>query len=366
MEWVKVQVLGKGSYGLVSLAVNFEDPSLPFIAIKSSRLRDSYSLEKEKRILEDLEGSSPHIIMFLADTISFDEELGWVYDLLLECAPGGTLSDLLKNRGGCLPEYDVQDCTRMILKGLCSIHDKGYVHCDLKPANILVVPCQDGTTCLKIADFGLTKEPGEEMQYKYSYVFKFRGTPLYMSPESFLCGEIESALDIWSLGCIVVEMLTGKPAMRWVGGHQMNFLSGCDFVMQDPNIPENMSDMGKDFLRKCFARNPRERWTAETLLNHPYVLPQLAVMSATISLQVPTDGWNSQHWDSNVPPPEWRSQPWDSNVPPAGWCSFSSENSLSSSCSQVYHTVCNETTQQRWQEKAWNFEEDAYMAGALV
>ncbi|KAL5857934.1 hypothetical protein ACOSQ3_005392 [Xanthoceras sorbifolium] len=67
-----------------------------------------------------------------------------------------------------------------------------YVHCDLKPANILVVPCQDGTTCLKIADFGLTKEPGEEMQYMYSYVFKFRGTPLYMSLESFLCGKIQA------------------------------------------------------------------------------------------------------------------------------------------------------------------------------
>ncbi|KAK1559170.1 hypothetical protein Q3G72_011472 [Acer saccharum] len=282
MQWVKVRVLGKGSYGVVTLAVNSEDPSLPSIAVKSSRLEDSHSLEsleKEKRILDHLYGS-PHILAFLTDTVSFDDQLGgWAYDLFLEYAPGGSLSDLIKKRGGRLPEREVQDYTRMILKGLCGVHQKGYVHCDLKPDNILVLPLQDGTNYLKIADFGLAKEPGEEMQYGDSFRFRFRGTPLYMSPESFLFGEIESGLDIWSLGCVAVEMFTGMPAMRPVGdGPIINLESKCAFVMQQPNIPQFMSNLGKDFLRKCFARNPKERWTAEMLLNHPYLLPEMAVM----------------------------------------------------------------------------------------
>ncbi|KAL5855547.1 hypothetical protein ACOSQ4_005349 [Xanthoceras sorbifolium] len=136
-----------------------------------------------------------------------------------------------------------------------------------------------------------------------------------------------------------------------------------------------MSDMGKDFLRKCFARNHKERWTAEMLLNHPYVLPEAAVISATTSLQVPPDGWCSQPWDSNVPPAGWcsfsSSQSFDKldfdiSLSEPEWCSVSSSSSLSSICSQLYGMVFNETTQQRWQEKAWNFEDDAYLAGALV
>ncbi|KAK0582254.1 hypothetical protein LWI29_023452 [Acer saccharum] len=275
MQWVKVRVLGKGSYRVVTLAVNSEDPSLPSIAVKSSRLEDSHSLEsleKEKRILDHLYGS-PHILAFLADTVSFDDQLGgWAYDLCLEYVPGGSLSDLIKKRGGCLPEREVQDFTRMILK--------------------------DGTNYLKIADFGLAKEPGEEKRYGDYFRFRFRGTPLYMSPESFLFGEIEWGLDIWSLGCVVVEMLTGKHAMRWVGDARRNLESECAFVMQQPNIPEYMSDLGKDFLTRCFARNPRERWTAEMLLSHPYLLPEMAVMSATNSMQV-RQGWCSLFEDGH-------------------------------------------------------------------
>ncbi|TXG69222.1 hypothetical protein EZV62_004157 [Acer yangbiense] len=299
--WVKVRVLGKGSYGVVTLAVNSEDPSLPSIAVKSSRLEDSHSLkslEKEKRILDHLYGS-PHILAFLADTVSFDDQLGGLaYDLFLEYAPGGSLSDLIKKRGGRLPEHEVQDYTRMILKGLCGVHKNGYVHCDLKPDNILVLPLQDGTNYLKIADFGLAKEPGEEKQYGDYFRFRFRGTPLYMSPESFLFGEIEWGLDIWSLGCVVVEMLTGKHAMRWVGDVHRNLESGCAFVMQQPNVPEYMSNLGKDFLTSCFARNPRERWTAEMLLSHPYLLPEMAVMSATNYMQV-RRGWCSLFEDGH-------------------------------------------------------------------
>ncbi|KAI9180091.1 hypothetical protein LWI28_001061 [Acer negundo] len=53
-----------------------------------------------------------------------------------------------------------------------------------------------------------------------------------------------------------------------------------------PNIPEYMSDLGKDLLTRCFARNPRERWTVEMLLSHPYLLPEMAVMSATNAMLV--------------------------------------------------------------------------------
>ncbi|KAF2309352.1 hypothetical protein GH714_001699 [Hevea brasiliensis] len=134
-----------------------------------------------------------------------------IYNLLLEYAPGGSLADLINKYGGKIPECDVRRYTRMILKGLSSIHNNGYVHCDLKPANILVFPSDQQDFQLKIADFGLAKEPDEDNSRKFFYQYTFRGTPLYMSPESVKHAEISPALDIWSLGCIVIEMITGKP-----------------------------------------------------------------------------------------------------------------------------------------------------------
>ncbi|KAK0581316.1 hypothetical protein LWI29_012411 [Acer saccharum] len=122
MQWVKVKVLGK------------ERSQIAFHCCQIVKTEE-HTLKKEKRILDHLYGS-PHIQTFLADTVSFSEQLtGWVYDLLLEYAPGGTLSDLIKNRGGRLPECEVREYTRMILKGLCGVYQKGYVHCDLKPDN---------------------------------------------------------------------------------------------------------------------------------------------------------------------------------------------------------------------------------------
>jgi serine/threonine protein kinase len=99
-----------------------------------------------------------------------------------------------------------------------------------------------------------------------------------MSPESFLVGEIKSCLDIWSLGCVVVEMISGRPAWDCTGGMD-------DLVIQiateSPNIPETMPKIGKDFLRRCFAWDPTERWTVEMLLSHPFLLETEAPLPST-------------------------------------------------------------------------------------
>ena len=162
----------------------------------------------------------------------------------------------------------------MILKGLSYIHSKGYVHCDLKPENILVFPSDHRNITgyqLKIADFGVARKPGEKFpkDCKVEYI----GTLPYMSPESVAYGEIEMELDIWSLGCIVAEMFTGK--VVWQMGIDYDkvedLVNLLAFSEKTPKIPQLMSEDGKDFLEKCFAREPWDRWTAEMLLDHPYI-----------------------------------------------------------------------------------------------
>lgn len=142
----------------------------------------------------------------------------------------------------------------------------GFVHCDIKLGNILL--CAED---VKIADFGLAKKAGEKAEEENDG-FCLRGTPLYVSPESVARREFEPPSDIWSLGCAVVEMITGKPAWRLSEDSNINaLLFQIGFGNELPEIPTELSDEGKDFLSKCFVRDPSKRWTAEMLLQHPFV-----------------------------------------------------------------------------------------------
>ncbi|KAK8563769.1 hypothetical protein V6N12_035913 [Hibiscus sabdariffa] len=159
----------------------------------------------------------------------------------------------------------------MLLEGLQCIHAKGYVHCDLKPENILVFPGCGSDVTLKIADFGLVRQTDENHTVEGGpKKLKFPGTPLYMPPETIVKRHISCALDIWSLGCVVLQMITGK--QPWEGTEdEMDLAIKILFSTSPPNqIPKTLSDQGKDFLMKCFARE-RERWTADMLLSHPFI-----------------------------------------------------------------------------------------------
>ncbi|XP_042983360.1 mitogen-activated protein kinase kinase kinase 20-like [Carya illinoinensis] len=271
MQWQKALVLGSGSYGTVYLGVptnpNF-GPSY-YIAIKTSRLESSSTLQKERRILSRFVGC-PEIVRCLGAQLSIECGLCY-YNLQLEYASGGTLEDLIKrSSGGKLEEHDVRRYTTMILKGLRALHKQGYVHCDLKPANILAFSTgSGGVSKVKITDFGLSKIPGEENEIMRKR-FSFRGTPNYMSPESVLWGIITPALDIWSLGCVVVEMVTGN--VGWDSSISIDELMLEIACGNPPKIPETMSELGKDFLRGCLEKNPLKRLTAELLLLHPFLV----------------------------------------------------------------------------------------------
>ncbi|XP_059446328.1 mitogen-activated protein kinase kinase kinase 20-like [Corylus avellana] len=263
--WKRRRVLGKGTYGTVFL-VELSDPTATPIAVKTCPIAKSFSLQLEERVLAQLRGC-PGIVSCLGSSLTVEDGPG-LYNLFLEYAAGGTLEDLIKKESG-LCERDMRRYLRMILRGLCSVHGKGMVHCDLKPSNILVFPGKGGDS-LKIADFGLAREGQDYKEEMGFWRFRFRGTPYYMSPESVAFGEIGAPLDIWSLGCILVEMVTGKPALwkyRNLNARKLRLA----IAQQSPGIPEGLSENGKDFLRKCFAMDPRERWTAEMLLNHPFV-----------------------------------------------------------------------------------------------
>ncbi|XWS75641.1 hypothetical protein CRYUN_Cryun01aG0108500 [Craigia yunnanensis] len=263
MEWIKLKTLGKGSYGVVDLVKPTKSVSDDRVfAVKSCLYQDSDSLQKKREILERFAGCGK-IVQCYGDMLSIDHGI-LVYNLVLEYAPGG-----------------IRD-----------IHQRGYVHCDLKPANILVCP-SDGYSSinsLMIADFGLARQPGGR---DIPEVETFPGTPVYMPPESVIDGKISAALDIWSLGCVLLEMITRK--LPWECQNLRDLTTKVAFSRNPPKIPRTMSSTGKDCLMKCFARDPSERWTVNMLLSHPFLLADYP------SLPSPTKSPHYAQYNSCLP-----------------------------------------------------------------
>ncbi|KAK6147896.1 hypothetical protein DH2020_018808 [Rehmannia glutinosa] len=212
----------------------------------------------------------PYVINCFGEETTMGENGVMTYNLLLEYGSGGTLADRIKKSG--LPELEVRAHTRSILRGLNHVHGIGYVHCDLKPHNILLVPNsgRGGRTEFraKIGDFGLAKRVKQSRKRKLEEPY-WRGTHMYLSLEAVIDSVQEAPSDVWAVGCIVLEMLTGKPA--WDGEKAGDILAKIGAANELPKIPNDISKEARDFLKCCFVRKSMYRFTCEMLLNHPFV-----------------------------------------------------------------------------------------------
>ncbi|XP_052204099.1 mitogen-activated protein kinase kinase kinase 20-like [Diospyros lotus] len=278
-NWVKTRAIGKGAFGEVHMAIpqppnmDYSKLLIPIIAVKSAEFKHSSSLQKEGSILFTLK-DCPGIVRCYGEDVSVEDDRK-VYNLLLEFAPGGSLRNLMqKSSKGSLPESDVRRYTRMILKALRHMHERGYAHCDIKPENILVFPSKNGENNVKIADFGLAWKTRDNIK---SCSPRSGGSHRGDLPfASILHGSNIESMDIWYLGYMVAEMLTGKSVWEyrefWVPGRQVPPGARKPRNSQKTQIPQNLSDEGRDFVMNCLDRRSERMQTAERLLNHPFII----------------------------------------------------------------------------------------------
>ncbi|XP_016483489.2 mitogen-activated protein kinase kinase kinase 20-like [Nicotiana tabacum] len=313
MDWVRGEAVGHGSFGKVNFAIPRCQNTLfsQSMVVKSSAASCSATLLNEKLILDEL-NSCPHIINCLGDNFTY-ENGEKIYNVLLEYASGGDLSEKLMNSSDHrLPEFEIRKYTKALLRGLHYIHKSGYVHCDIKLQNILLG--KDGQ--VKIADFGLAKRA--DSMKDDNLRCELRGTPLYMSPEMVTGGEQDSPADIWALGCVVAEMAAGAPVWKYSNITQLLMAIGVGDQL--PEFPAKLSDEGEDFLGKCFVKDPRNRWTAEMLLHHPFVADQ-HYDDVTVTLNDETCGSGSPSTSPRCPFdfPDWVS---DDSAESSATCSI--------------------------------------------
>jgi len=174
--------------------------------------------------------------------------------LALELLEGETLAEALAR--GPLPIEDALDVARQIADGLEAAHERGVVHRDLKPANVKRAP--DGT--VKVFDFGLAKPVGDELGTASSVSREglVVGTPLYMSPEQARGRPVDRRADVWALGCVLWELLTGRRPFAGESGADVLYA----VLERDPDVaelPPATPPRVRQLLARCLVKDPRQR-----------------------------------------------------------------------------------------------------------
>lgn len=171
---------------------------------------------------------------------------------------------------GAFPEKLVASFCIKILNGLEYLHANDVVHCDLKAANILTTKTGD----VKLSDFGVSLN----LKIKGADAGSVSGTPNWMAPEVIELKGASTKSDIWSLGCTLVELITGKPPYA-----DLIAMSAMFRIVEDsyPPLPDNISEEMHSFLLCCFQKNPDDRPTATQLKEHIWIRTHQRKMKKT-------------------------------------------------------------------------------------
>ena len=272
-DFVFLKEIGEGSFSTVHLAKEISTGNQ--FAVKECYKSQIVKEKKikyvhlEKRILAELLNTSP----FFAKLYCTFQDEDNLYFVLSYCSNGDLLSVIKKT--GTLSLNRSRFFTAELVEALAFMHSKNIIHRDFKPENILV----DEKYHLHITDFGSTRILGEEdrtnavtsdqpVRRNNSFV----GTAQFFSPEILQGKEPHIGTDLWSLGCVLFQMITGKHL--FTGNHEYDIFQKV--VKAEYTIPDEFDSEAKDLIGKLVVTDPNERLGAseaqgyDKLRLHPF------------------------------------------------------------------------------------------------
>jgi serine/threonine protein kinase len=287
------KILGQGAFGEVYLATHLGLNGKRAVKVL---LRDEVGIgsteydeyrnrfRQESQLMEWF--NHPNIIR----VYDFQEENNTLF-LVMEYASGGSLRERMdekKKNGTFFTAEETVKTGIEIAEGLALLHSRDIVHRDLKPSNILF----DAAGHAKVADLGLAQVPGgASMRSQLSVVKPHPGTPAYMSPEQEVAGSyLRPASDIYSLGLILFEMLTGRGYKSLRPGTRLKSLS--------PDSPDWLDDL----LLRMLSDNPKDRpWDGKETLEELRRLHEARPLKPSPALEVRKNRSCSSNTGSNHP-----------------------------------------------------------------
>ncbi|MDX2050930.1 MAG: serine/threonine-protein kinase [Polyangiaceae bacterium] len=254
------RVIGTGGMGVVVEATHVQLGHS--VAIKLLRVDESQRVEATTRFLREGRAAAglkgDHVVR-IYDVGTLDDGSPF---MVMELLRGKDLSDLLDTRGS----LEVSEAVEFVFQAASAIaeaHDNGIVHRDLKPSNLFVTERTDGTPSIKVLDFGISKSMGAEasLQGNLTATRSVLGSPYYMSPEQVRdAKKVDARSDIWALGVILQELLTGEPVFK------ADTLPGiCAAIAADapaplrtlrPDAPTELEAV----ILKCLEKDPAARY----------------------------------------------------------------------------------------------------------
>lgn len=203
-------LIGEGGMGEVYRAVHvYLKRSVALKTLQKKLLSDQEAwtrFQREAELVSKLE--SQHVVRVF-DFGRLDDGQPFICMEFVEGEDLGTVLD----RGALEPEEAVT-LLEQVAEGLSEAHALGIVHRDLKPPNIMLGRRRDGRVLAKILDFGIARIASEKKLERLTATGMVVGTPAYLAPEQAMGGDIDARTDIYALGCVAYEMLTGRPPFK--------------------------------------------------------------------------------------------------------------------------------------------------------
>ncbi|XP_050068796.1 serine/threonine-protein kinase fused isoform X1 [Anopheles maculipalpis] len=263
-KYVLSDLIGEGSFGKVYKAVEKSSATTVAIKIINKRGRSGRELKGlrgECEIQRNLK--HPNIIRMLNSFETNNEII-----VVTEYAKTD-LHSLL--RDGSLEEPRTQRITFNLVSALYYLHSHRILHRDLKPQNILL----DRNMCAKLCDFGFARN----MTMGTHVLTSIKGTPLYMAPELLEAKPYDHHADLWSLGCIIYEMLAGEPPFSSTSMIHLVRLIRHQYIKWPSFLTSNCIS----FVQGLLERDPAKRINWDRILNHPFVKGHIVMVEENVS-----------------------------------------------------------------------------------
>ncbi|XP_062370425.1 serine/threonine-protein kinase PAK 3-like [Cinclus cinclus] len=262
-KYLELEQIGQGAFGTVYKGLDRATGGE--VAIKKMSLGEQNRERAVNEILVLQGKKNPNIVNSL-DSFLVDEDL-W---LVMEYMDGGTLQDIVTQTR--MAEGEMAAVSRECLQGLDFLHSSRVIHRDLKSSNILLG--MDGS--VKLADFGLCAQLGPEQDQCSSMV----GTAHWMAPEVVTSSPYGPKVDIWSFGIVTIEMVEGEPPYFKQTGAMARALIRQNGTPQLQE-PRRLSALLRDFLECSLEPDEERRFSAQELLQHPFLSSAKPLSSLT-------------------------------------------------------------------------------------